>query len=72
MSEGTEQIGAEVGHPWVLAVKHGDSIGEESVSLAKCSTVLRAKNHLAAGDDAGRLAERTWDTAKDGDGWGAR
>jgi hypothetical protein len=69
VSEGTEQIGVEVGHPWVLAVEHGDSIGEESVSLAKCATVLRTKNRLAVGGDAGRLAERTRElTAKDGDG----
>jgi hypothetical protein len=67
--DGTEQIGVEVGHPWVLAVKHGDSIGEESVSLPKCSTVLRTRSHLAVGGDTGRLAKRTRGlAAKDGDG----
>jgi hypothetical protein len=58
LSQSTEQVGVEVGDPWVLAVKHGDSIGQESVSLAKCTTALGTKNHFAVGDGTGRLADR--------------
>jgi hypothetical protein len=56
--EGTEQIGVEVGHARVLAVERGDSIGQESVSLAKYTMMPRTKNHLAVGDDPCRLGKR--------------
>jgi hypothetical protein len=67
-AQGTEHFGVEVGYTRDLVIKHRRAVGDETVSLAERTTVLRAKNHGAVGHDTGSLAARARTlTAKDGD-----
>ena len=63
LAQGTEQIGVEVGYTRNLVIEDRRAVGDGTVSLAKRTTVLTAK------DDTVRLAKRTTVlTAKDVDG----
>ena len=67
-AQGAEQIGVEVRYTRNLVIKDRHAVGEDTVSLAKRTTLLRAKNHRAVRDGTGSLAERARGlTAKDGD-----
>jgi hypothetical protein len=37
--QGAEQIGVEVGHGWNLVIKDSRAVGNETVSLAKCTAL---------------------------------
>src|SRR5438094_933539 len=67
-AQGAEQIGVEVRYTRNLVIKDRHAVGEDTVSLAKRTTLLRAKNHRAVRDGTGSLAERARGlTATDGD-----
>ena len=67
-AHGTEQIGVEVGDTRNLVIEDRRAVGDDTVSLAKRTTVLAAKDHRAVGDGTFSLAERTRVvTAKDVD-----
>jgi hypothetical protein len=69
LAQGTEQTGVEVRYTRNLVIKDCRAIGDDTVSLAKRTTVLAAKDRRAVGDETVGLAKRTTVlSAKDVDG----
>jgi hypothetical protein len=61
LAQGTEQIGIEVGYTRNLVIEDRRAVGDGTVSLAKCTTVLTTKTAVLT-------AKPTGLTAKDVDG----
>jgi hypothetical protein len=68
LAQGIEEIGVEVGYTQNLVIKDGRAVGDGTVSLAKCTSVLTGKDEVLTVRDEVLTAKTTVLTAGDVDG----